>query len=304
MEVWKLQGYMANLRDPYQVPYQEIIAIASKDGRQIELIECFDCIGGGMWAAKHYAQSPLVTSVRKVGTSIRYHITPGSVELQLIGSKFPAGISGASVSNTEITITYIGMGGGGVGASVCRAKAKGVPRAETTPCGGGRLAGSTVHLRRMERIIIGIDDTDTKESGATWALVHNIAREVEDDNSRYLSHTLTQLFPVAQRTKNCVAVAIEFATTEPDVLIDGVQKLVKQYTLSDETGMVVFRGFDPSPLEEYAWMAKRGEVTLDNMEPIKHHLDIRIDGSGIIGATAAIPFYTRFDEALELCGNP
>ncbi|HJK50175.1 MAG TPA: hypothetical protein O0X43_03975, partial [Methanocorpusculum sp.] len=137
-----------------------------------------------------------------------------------------------------------------------------------------------------------------------WALTPNIAREVEDDNSRYLSHTINQLFPVAQRTKNCVAVAIEFATTEPDMLIDKVQKLVEKYTLSTKTGMVAFRGFDPSPLEEYAWMVKRGEITLEKMESIKHLLDIRIGGSGIIGAAAAIPLYTRFDEALELCGNP
>jgi methanogenesis imperfect marker protein 11 len=294
---------MESLRDPYQAPYQEIIAIASEDGRQIELIECFDCIGGGMWVAKHYAQSPLVANVRKIGTNIRYHITPGSTKLQLVGSKFPAGISGAKISDTEIVVSYLGMGGGGVGASVCRAKAKGIFRSDTTPCGGGKLAGSTLHLRKMERVIIGVDDTDTKESGATWALMHNISREVEDDNSRYLSHTLTQLFPVTQRTKNCVAVAIEFATTEPDVLIDRVQKLVEQYTLSDETGMVVFRGFDPSPLEKYAWMAKRREITRDNMESIKHYLDIRIDGSGIIGAAAAKPLYTRFDEARKLCGD-
>ncbi len=295
---------MAKLHDPYQAPYQEIIAVASEDGKQIELIECFDCIGGGMWVAKHYAQSPLVTNVRKVGTSIRYHITPGSADLHLVGSKFPAGIAGAAVSDTEIAISYLGMGGGGVGASICRAGAKGVLRAETTPCGGGKLAGSTLHLRRMERVIIGIDDTDTPEVGATWALTHNIAREVENDTSRYLSHTITQLFPVAQRTKNCVAVAIEFATTEPETLIANVQKLVEKYTLSDKTGMVVFRGFDPSPLEEYAWLVKRGEITLDQMDAIRKYIDIRIPGSGIIGAAAAIPLYTRFEEALQLCGNP
>ncbi|MDR3102378.1 MAG: DUF1743 domain-containing protein [Methanocalculaceae archaeon] len=295
---------MASLRDPYQAAYQEIIAVASEDGKQIELIECFDCIGGGMWVAKHYAKSPLVTCVRVVGASIRYHVTPGSVDLSLAGSTFPAGISGVAVSETEISISYLGIGGGGVGASICRAGAKGVLRAETTPCGGGKLAGSTLHLRRRERVLIGIDDTDTPEAGATWALTHNISREVENDASRYLSHTITQLFPVARRTKNCVAVAIEFATTEPEVLINNVQKLVKKYTLSDKTGMVVFRGFDPSPLEEYAWMAKRGEITLGDMDDIKKYIDIRIPGSGIIGAAAAIPFYTKFDEALQLCGNP
>ncbi len=293
-----------SLENPYQAPYKEIIAVASKDGSEVELIEYPDCIGGGMWVAEHYAKSPLVKNVRTVASSVRYHLSPGHVDLPLEGSIFPAGISGVEVTEDEIAISYMGLGGGGVGASVCRAQAKGVLRAEVMPCGGGKQSGSTLHLRRMERVIIGIDDTDTPETGATWALTHNIAKAVEDENSRYLSHTITQLFPVAHRTKNCVAVAVEFATTEPEVLIEKVQKLVEKYTLSDKTGMAVFCGFDPKPLEEYGWIVKRGEITLDDMESIKPHIDIRIGGSGIIGATAAIPFYTRFDEALELCGKP
>ena len=87
-------------------------------------------------------------------------------------------------------------------------------------------------------------------------------------------------------------------------MIANVQKLVEKYTLSNKNGMVVFRGFDPSPLEEYAWLVKHGEITLDQMDAIRKYIDIRIPGSGIIGAAAAIPLYTRFEEALQLCGNP
>lgn len=290
--------------DPYQAPYREIIAIASEDGKEVELIERYDCIGGGMWVAKHYAKSPLVKSVRTVGETVRYMLRTGKEALELMGSVFPAGIADVTVDENEISVSYQGLGGGGVGASICRAKAKGVLRAEVLPSGGGKMSGSTLHLKRMQRIIFGIDDTDTPESGATWSLVHNIAKEVEDENSRYISHTIIQLFPVKQRTKNCVATALEFATTEPEVLIQKVQALVEKYTLSDKTGMVVYHGFDTTPLEEYGWMVKRGEITLNDMENIRPLIDVRIGGSGIIGATAAIPFYTRFDEALELCGKP
>lgn len=294
---------MENLPNPYEAPYQEIVAVVSPDKTCIELIETFDCVGGGMWSLSHYAKSPLVLDARIVGNTLRYKLSPGFGELDLVGSKFPAGISGVKISGDEVAVSYSGLGGGGVGASICRAKAKGVLRSETTPSGGGKTASSTVYLQRMERVIIGIDDTDTPEEGATWALSHNIAKSAETKNSRYLSHTITQLYPVPQRTKNCVAVALEFATCEPEKLIETVHRYLEKYTLSDKTGMAVFRGFDPKPLEGYGWKVKSGFVGMDELDHIAKHLDIRMNGSGIIGAVAAIPFYTKYEEALQLCGN-
>ena len=166
------------------------------------------------------------------------------------------------------------------------------------PSGGGRLAGSTVWLPRRERVIVGIDDTDTPEEGATWTLAHNIARAVEDDRSRYLSHTIVQLYPVPYRTKNCVAIACEFATSDPTGLVRRYRDLLTEHTLSEETGMAVWRGFDPSPLEEFGCRVKRGEVSMDDLAD--ERLSIAMGGRGIIGAVAAIPFYTRYEEALAL----
>ena len=62
--------------------------------------------------------------------------------------------------------------------------------------------------------------------------MHNIARAVEDSESTYLSHTIVQLFPVAYRTKNCVSIVAEFATTEPERLVDHFTRLLDRYTLS------------------------------------------------------------------------
>ena len=150
-------------------------------------------------------------------------------------------------------------------------------------------------------MIVGIDDTDTPEEGATWTLAHNIARAVEDDRSRYLSHTIVQLYPVPYRTKNCVAIACEFATSDPGRLIRNYRDLLEEYTLSDETGMAVWRGFDPSPLEEFGCRVKRGEVSADDLTALdSEHLSLVMDGRGVIGAVAAIPFYTRYEEALAL----
>ena len=128
------------------------------------------------------------------------------------------------------------MGGGGVGATSCRAAAKGVLREQCDPSGGGKVASATLWLPRRQRVLIGVDDTDTAEEGATWTLVHNIARAVENEQSVYLSHTIVQLFPVAYRTKNCVSLVAEFATTEPERLVGRFGELLKKYTLSQKTG--------------------------------------------------------------------
>jgi len=285
--------------EPYIIQYPQIVGIADPSGRRVEVVEFFDCVGGAMWAKHHYRKSPLVESARTVGGTTRFVLRAGSVPLELAGSTFAAGISGVRVEKDEIAVTYIGLGGGGVGASICRSTAKGVNRCVTDPSGGGRLAGSTVWLPRRERVLIGIDDTDTPEEGATWTLAHNIAKAVEDDRSRYLSHTLVQLFPVPFRTKNCVATVCEFASSEPAALAERFHRLLEKYTLSERTGMAVFRGFDPSPLMDFARRVKQGQVTDADLEvAVRERVEIVMDGRGKIGAVAAIPYYTNYDEAL------
>jgi len=197
------------------------------------------------------------------------------------------------------------MGGGGVGAASCRSDAAGVLRSKSDPAGGGKVAGATIWLPRMQRMLIGVDDTDTPEVGATWTLVHNIARAVEDERSVYLSHTIVQLFPVPYRTKNCVSLVAEFATNDPEGLIGRFHRLLEEYTLSKKTGMAVYTGFTPSKeLIAYGRKVKRGEVEAGLLETIGDpRLRIVMNGRGIVGAVAAIPFYTNYDEALELCNG-
>ncbi|MDD1703950.1 MAG: DUF1743 domain-containing protein [Methanoregula sp.] len=294
---------MANISEPYVIHYPQIVAVADESGKHVELIEFFDCVGGAMWSKHHYAQSPVVKDVRCIGATMRYLLEPKTVDLSLEGSRFPAGISSCELDSNEIAITYIGMGGGGVGAAACRSDARGVLRDRSDPAGGGKVAGATIWLPRKQRILIGVDDTDTPSEGATWTLVHNIARAVEDDSSTYLSHTIVQLFPVPYRTKNCVGLVAEFATSDPDGLIDRFHQLLKKYTLSEKTGMAVYFGFSPSAqLYAFGRAVKRGEVRPETLAALKDEkLRIVMNGRGITGAVGALPFFTRYEEALELC---
>lgn len=296
---------MENISEPYVIHYPRIVAVADESGDRVDLIEFFDCIGGAMWSKCHYGKSPIVEDVRCVGATMRYTLKTGTVDLALEGSRFPAGISACTVDDEEITITYIGMGGGGVGAAACRSDAGGVLRSRSDPAGGGKVAGSTIWLPRMQRVLIGIDDTDTPDEGATWTLVHNIARAVEDERSVYLSHTIVQLFPVPYRTKNCVALVAEFATNDPEGLILRFHQLLEKYTLSKKTGMAVYTGFRLSEeLLVYGRKVKRGEVDPGLAASIRDpNLRIVMNGRGIVGAVAALPFFTMYEEALELCSG-
>jgi methanogenesis imperfect marker protein 11 len=296
---------MKDIPEPYVVRYPRIVAVADESGRKVELVEFFDCVGGAMWSGHHYMQSPLVRSVRCVGSTMRYILSAGSAGLALEGSRFPAGISSALIENDEIAITYVGLGGGGVGAAAGRSDARGVIRSRTDPSGGSRRAGSTIRLPRLRRVLIGVDDTDTPDEGATWTLVHNIAKAVGDDRSVYLSHTIVQLFPVPYRTKNCVSLVAEFASLEPRHLIDKFHALLERYTLSEKTGMAAYTGFSVAEkLLAFGRKVKRGEIEPGLVGTLQDdRLEIVMDGRGVIGAVAAIPFYTRYREALELCAG-
>lgn len=299
----KRKDSLDNLNEPYVIHYPRIVAVADEGGNHVELVEFFDCIGGAMWAKQHFTKSPIVEYSRIVGNTMRYMTRPGTVDLQLEGSRFAAGISGVSLDENEVCINYIGMGGGGVGATSCRETSLGVLRSKSDESGGGKVAGSTIWLPRRSRILIGVDDTDTPDEGATWTLVHNIARAVEDDRSVYLSHTIVQLYPVPYRTKNCVSIVAEFASTDTDRLISRFHGLLERYTLSEKTGMAVFQGFcPPKQLIDFGWKVKAGEIGSGLLGSLKvENLEIIMNGRGIIGAVAALPFFTRYEEALELC---
>ena len=81
----------------------------------------------------------------------------GSSKLELKPSVAAAGIESVIVQGDEVEITYAGLGGGGVGATRCRAFADGVLRYNISESGGERCARGTITVPRRDRVLIGID---------------------------------------------------------------------------------------------------------------------------------------------------
>ena len=290
------------LEDPYVVVYKQIHAVVDDDAKRVELLERSSCYGGSAWARYHYSRGPLVISSCNQGEWFRYMLNPGNVDLDLVSSKRSAGIESVKVSGSEVEVTYAGLGGGGVGATLSRARAEDVLRYDATECGGGRVARGAIVLPRRERMIIGVDDTDSKTVGATWSLIHNIAQKVDRPEARYISHSLVQLFPVPTKTQNCVSTVVEFACLpgRGEGMLGDFQALLQKYTVSEQTGMAVFRDFDPSELLAFGLRCKRERVSYEDAVKVAQEAGVQIimKGQGLIGAIAALPFNARPDESI------
>jgi len=298
-------------------PYNELYAMYDEKNDIIELIEDYAPKNGLFaegWRAFHFPRtSSLVISGKREGTKSIFLIKVGKTELNLKPAFAPIGIESVEVDKErdEVRIMYAGYGGGGVSACYCRGTAKGVKRVEIYQEGGGdKLGKAAIVLPLYRKIIIGVDDTDNEEEGATYTLVHNIAEEIADDkNIRYLTHVNAQLVPDnPNKTRNGMSTSLGFAVKKgfEERLVEHFLVQLKKETFSEHTGMVVFRGVViPDEIKRLGDRFKREFIT--DMEMIKtaakkHDINwYAVTGErGIIGAIAAIGLHDDPDYAASL----
>jgi len=192
---------------------------------------------------------------------------------------------------------------------MCRGMAEGVKRVELQDIGGGSKIGrATVVTPRLQKVVIGIDDTDTKDEGATWTLAHNVGAELAKRGYQYLDHITVQLYPHnPNKTQNCVAIALVFAIKpdEKEKLVKEVVNLLKKDTLSDKTAIAVIQGIKiPEKLRSYAEAAKKSMITVEEAEKVAESVGVKlveVTGSqGKIGALAALGVYNDIEEAVKV----
>ncbi|KKG12659.1 methanogenesis marker protein 11 [Methanosarcina mazei] len=292
-----------NLDDPYTVPYRGIYAVCDAKNEYAEIIEHSNCYSGAAWSLYHYAKSPLILKARSTGNMIRYFMKTGTSNLELKPSVAAAGIESVIVQGDEVEITYAGLGGGGVGATRCRAFADGVLHYRISESGGERCAKGTVAVPRRDRILIGIDDTDSKDVGATWTLTHNIARQLDCQESVYLSHSLVQLFPVPEKTQNCMSTVLEFGCVDDKAkskLLSSFKKALEKYSASKETGLVVLSDFYAKGLYSYSNRCRTERVLKEDSLRCaeENNVEVLLDGNGVIGALASLPWFGRPEESI------
>lgn len=307
MEILTPDELKEKYTDPWITPYKEILTITDSNEDKIELIEYHPCPVGSDWMITQYKRtSPLVTDAKRDGNKHTYYLKVGNIDLNLKPSLQAAGIAEAVINDNEIKIHHKGLAGAGVGAAMCRGKAKGVKRVEIYEKGGGSKVGdAAVITPKLHKVIIGVDDTDIPTEGATWTLANNIANEIQNEKGyKYLEHITCQLYPNnPNKTRNCVSIALVFAVKEEEKedLIQTVVDKLKKTTLSDKTAIAIWDKLDiPEEVERYGLEAKKSMKYLDEAQKIAKDNNIQIENvtgkDGLIGALAAIGLYNQPEE--------
>ncbi len=254
-----------------------------------------------LWNRKRAAG--IVQDVRVEGTTLIMDAEIGECEPRFGPASEELGaqaLQAVEVRGDEVHTRWIGLAGAGYALKVCLAQAPGVKRARfggTGGTGGAHRAEVEVVTPVMRRLLVGIDDTDTKEEGATWALGLRLGRDMPV--GRFLEHRLVQLNPrVPEKTTNCVATCLSFAIAPADMDVAKAHAFdfVKDQSFSDNSSVAFLEGLRvPEEVQFFGTRAKGEFLRWEEAERVAHEsgVDLRtVTGQrGHIGALAAIGCY-------------
>lgn len=297
---------------PYVTPYSRIVALVDEAGGTVELHEFHArgrCTGGAAWEVYHYARtSPLVTAARREGARNIFVCREGRAQLDLVPGVAGAGLEEVRIERGEVAITYAGLAGGGIAATLCRGMASNVIATEVhEPGGGAELGRATLRIPAMRKLVLGVDDTDDAERGATWSLVNEIACRLEaEGGAEYLLHTIAQLYPDnPYKTTNCCATAVVLGV-QPDSLetaIEAFRSSLAGSTYSDECGLAWSSDIQvAAELRAFARSARQGMVQVEDATRAAEAAGaalVPVTGDmGTIGALAALGLHDDPDAAV------
>jgi methanogenesis imperfect marker protein 11 len=261
--------------------------------------------GGALITAK--TEGTTMTMTAKIGS---YPVRFGPSDIELGGQALEAVI----VGNNEVATSWAGAAGAGIGVAACLAQAQEVIRVEYSSeedlrVGGAHICRSTIILPKYEKLTFGIDDTDTKESGATWVLAMRCGENCTIDKAIFLDMKIIQLNPKApEKTSNCTGSVITFAvkSEKKEELIQFVKTFVEERSTSAETGICYWSGIK-LPESSYAKRIKTELLTKDDAIAEAKRLGIRFidstDGKGRIGALGALLWANGGVEVAGLYGE-
>ena len=307
MEILKPEELKEKFSDPWVAPYEKVLTMV--DGDRVEIVEYHPCISGSHWLLHQYKNnSELIDDAYRDGNKHVYSCHVGSAPLDLKASFNAAGIDEIQVVDDEVKVTHAGLAGAGVGAGMCRGMGKGVKYIELIKSGGGSKEGrATVVTPKLEKVVIGVDDTDVKDAGATWTMAHNLGVELASEGFEYLDHIIVQLYPHnPHKTQNCVSIALTFAVEneKKEALIKRTIEILKRDTLSDKTAIAILEGLEiPEKLREYSIATKSGMMDVETAEATAKELGIDLIAvtgeQGKVGALAALGLYNDVEEAVK-----
>jgi hypothetical protein len=264
------------------------------DGDMVEIYH--ECLSGGCAAfcGYHHAMAGgVVRKVQRDGTLLRECATLGQSEIGI--GLFPApavGVLGIERDGEWIVQRIRCTGGPAYSLTDMMAHADGVCQIQVER--QGDLVEGEVRTRALTYLIIGVDDTDTREAGATFALSLALLQYLGNISGVIpIGHHVAMLNPsIAEKTAGNSCSYIELAI-EPGMsgrLRDRALLFMEDESFSQHWGIAVKEGFRiPSGLRRYGVMTREERVTVDQAKAVAEECGVLLHGGrGIIGALAAV----------------
>jgi methanogenesis imperfect marker protein 11 len=220
------------------------------------------------------------------------------------------GLKSLRVEGDLIKTTWVGLAGASVGIGACLPQGPGTIEAvypDDAKVGGANRIEVTIATPRMIRAVFAVDDTDTKERGASWVLMLKAAREAPVGH--LLVHRIVQLNPnVKEKTTQCVSVGVSFAVKEKEFpeLRQHFIDYLKKGTISQNTVLAICKGLRiPEVVQEYGLRAKREVLKVeDAISAAKKGGVELVEITGPRGAIGALAGIGCHDLGIEAAGLP
>ena len=283
--------------------YAAISAMPSSTCKRIfttvdgDLVKIYhDCVSGACAAFcgyHHALAGGALIKVKRDGTLLEESAHLGMKEISVgLAPLSAVGVSGISRDGDAIFQHIHSIGGPAYSLSDMMSRADGVLRVE--PRHEGHLVKGKVWTRALTQVTIGIDDTDTVEGGATFALALALLNHLTRIKGILpIGHHIAMLNPdVFEKTAGNAASFIEVAIM-PDQfenLVDKTRKFVADEALSHEWGVALRSGLEiPPGLREYGRMVREQVISRPVAEATAERFGISLyGGNGMIGALGAV----------------
>lgn len=264
------------------------------DGDLTEIVhECLSSSCAAFCAHHHALGGKAGITVTRDGTLLREFLTLGDHQADVGLYPDPAvAVTGVYREGDEIIQQIRSVGGPAFSLTGMMGRARGVLGVDVVR--DGSCMEGRIRTRALVHVTIGVDNTDSPEDGATFALAIALLEHLGGFPGVFpISHSVIMLFPgVPEKTAGNSSSAIELAVEAGilDQITAEALRFVSDESASPSWGIAVRTGIrTPSVLRKFGVRSRAGLVTRQESESVARSCGASLfGGDGIIGALAAV----------------
>ena len=264
------------------------------DGKRVEIFH--DCMSGACAAFcgyHHLRAGGVINAVSRDGTLLRECARIGNAPVSIgLSPNSAVGIAGIACTGDHIVQQIHCIGGPAYSLTDMMSRAEGVTRVELDHAGG--IVEGKVWTQALTHLTIGVDDTDSKGGGATFALALALLTRLSTGRLVLpISHHVVMLNEkIENKTAGNSASYIEVAVypSRIDRVMAKTQEFVENESLSPEWGLAFLKGLTiPPVLREYGRTVRTAVVDRAMAEKAANRAGaVLAGGNGVIGALGAV----------------